>query len=178
MTTATEPFQRIPFSGGDHTSGMQRSIPILPSNTANQASPSGVDAMELTPSHNSSSSMGPPVLSSPNGDRLTVENGNGGASEHLTTNGSSAPAVGAAAVAQQPKVVQTAFIHKLYKLVIFCFDQTMHSLTQVLACWKINRYNTSYPGLVRMRVSSCLLLVNSPRCWREFLVALCLTRDS
>jgi hypothetical protein len=33
-------------------------------------------------------------------------------------NGSSGPAVGAAAAAQQPKVVQTAFIHKLYKCVL------------------------------------------------------------
>jgi hypothetical protein len=36
---------------------------------------------------------------------------------HPTTNGGSGQPVGAAAAAQQPKVVQTAFIHKLYKLV-------------------------------------------------------------
>ncbi|KAI9660975.1 MAG: hypothetical protein M1821_009302 [Bathelium mastoideum] len=104
---------------------MQRSIPILPSTTASHASPSGVDAMDLTPSHNASSSMGPPLLSSPNGDRHVDQNGVGGASEHPTTNGSSAPAVGAAAVAQQPKVVQTAFIHKLYNMLE---DQTIQHL--------------------------------------------------
>ncbi|KAL9096751.1 MAG: hypothetical protein Q9165_001239 [Trypethelium subeluteriae] len=55
------------------------------------------------------------MLSSPSGDRNPEQNINGGLAEQPTTNGSSAPAVGAAAVAQQPKVVQTAFIHKLYK---------------------------------------------------------------
>lgn len=38
-------------------------------------------------------------------------------SGNTSPNGNSAPAVGAAAAAQQPKVVQTAFIHKLYKCV-------------------------------------------------------------
>ena len=60
-------------------------------------------------------SMGPPQ-SSPNGERhqdqhqteQSGQNGHGGSSAQL---------VGAAAAAQQPKVVQTAFIHKLYKLV-------------------------------------------------------------
>ena len=60
-------------------------------------------------------SMGPPLLS-PNGERL-------GEQQHLehqpgSSNGhhaSQSQPVGAAAAAQQPKVVQTAFIHKLYK---------------------------------------------------------------
>jgi hypothetical protein len=59
--------------------------------------------------------MGPPQ-SSPNGERhqdphqaeQSGQNGHNGSSEQL---------VGAAAAAQQPKVVQTAFIHKLYKSV-------------------------------------------------------------
>lgn len=33
-------------------------------------------------------------------------------------NGTAGPAIGAAAAAQQPKVVQTAFIHKLYKYLL------------------------------------------------------------
>jgi hypothetical protein len=70
--------------------------------------------MDLTPS----TTMGPPQSSSPIADRNT-------SSQHLnpdsepTVNGSGGAAVGAAvgaaAAAQQPKVVQTAFIHKLYK---------------------------------------------------------------
>ena len=55
---------------------------------------------------------------SPNGDRLSEQPGSGQNDQiHHTTNGGSSQAVGAAAAAQQPKVVQTAFIHKLYKLV-------------------------------------------------------------
>ena len=56
---------------------------------------------------------------SPNGDRLSEQPGSGQNDQiHHTTNGGSSQAVGAAAAAQQPKVVQTAFIHKLYKLVL------------------------------------------------------------
>lgn len=79
--------------------------------------------MDITPS--STSAMGPPSLVVPSADRhLTptrqthaqsqLANGDS-ESNALNGNGSSAPAVGAAAAAQQPKVVQTAFIHKLYK---------------------------------------------------------------
>ncbi|KAI9699518.1 MAG: hypothetical protein M1820_007149 [Bogoriella megaspora] len=114
MTTA-EPFQRNPFTMMDHSPNMQKSIPILPSTSAT-SSASPVDAMDVTPSHSGSSSMGPPVQNSPNGDRSSEQNTNISPSETPTTNGNTAPAVGAAAVAQQPKVVQTAFIHKLYNM--------------------------------------------------------------
>jgi hypothetical protein len=60
--------------------------------------------------------MGPPMNSSPNGDRMSEQPGSD--QLHHTSNGGSSQPVGAAAAAQQPKVVQTAFIHKLYKLVI------------------------------------------------------------
>jgi hypothetical protein len=66
--------------------------------------------MDITPS--AVPTMGPPVLSSPVGDR----NGTNGDADSAT-NGNAATAIGAAAAAQQPKVVQTAFIHKLYKSV-------------------------------------------------------------
>ena len=64
------------------------------------------------------SSMGPP-LSSPNGDRMQDQQQQGGQNnEHQApANGGPSHPVGAAAAAQQPKVVQTAFIHKLYKYV-------------------------------------------------------------
>ncbi|KAF2645059.1 hypothetical protein P280DRAFT_390596 [Massarina eburnea CBS 473.64] len=72
-------------------------------------------------SHPSMPIMGPPVLSSPVGERsaLNQEQSATGDADGRATNGSSngAPApVGAAAAAQQPKVVQTAFIHKLYNM--------------------------------------------------------------
>ena len=75
--------------------------------------------------------MGPPSLTASSADRqhLTpthqthatsqLANGDPDNNNHHASNGSgsSAPAVGAAAAAQQPKVVQTAFMHKLYKWV-------------------------------------------------------------
>jgi hypothetical protein len=76
--------------------------------------------MDITPS--TVPSMGPPVLSSPVGDRNgTSQTTNGDSDVPSATNGASTPAVGAAAAAQQPKVVQTAFIHKLYKWVCTAF---------------------------------------------------------
>lgn len=55
-----------------------------------------------------SAAMGPPSTS-PNGDKSRED--------HDDANGSGSQPTGAAAAAQQPKVVQTAFIHKLYKFV-------------------------------------------------------------
>lgn len=60
----------------------------------------------------------PPAQSSPEGDQAGPSNTNG-STDAGNSNSSSAPSqtIGAAATAQQPKVVQTAFIHKLYKYV-------------------------------------------------------------
>lgn len=67
-------------------------------------------------SHSQGSSMGPPQ-SSPNGERQAEhqQNEQSGQNGQNGQNGGSSQLVGAAAAAQQPKVVQTAFIHKLYK---------------------------------------------------------------
>ena len=67
-------------------------------------------------SQNRTPPMGPPIHSSPNGDRMSEQPGS--EQQHHASNGGSGQPVGAAAAAQQPKVVQTAFIHKLYKSVI------------------------------------------------------------
>jgi hypothetical protein len=72
--------------------------------------------------------MGPPTLNCPPHERngtspsyshahAHAQNQSNGDSGNTSPNGHGAPAVGAAAAAQQPKVVQTAFIHKLYKWV-------------------------------------------------------------
>ena len=62
------------------------------------------------------SSMGRPIHSSPEMEQGGIANENFGDSTHAgpgpNTNGLSAAA---ATSSQQPKVVQTAFIHKLYK---------------------------------------------------------------
>jgi hypothetical protein len=64
--------------------------------------------------------MGPPTRNGPGAERngtIHEQGRTNGDLENTSPNGSSATAVGAAAAAQQPKVVQTAFIHKLYKWV-------------------------------------------------------------
>ncbi|KAJ4339699.1 Flocculation suppression protein [Ascochyta clinopodiicola] len=126
--------RRSPFTG-DRNPNMHRSIPILPSSASSSLAPPR-DPMDLTPA--STSAMGPPTLtvSSADRDRLLTpthqthpqpQSQNSDSDAHAPTststantnanaNGSSAPAVGAAAAAQQPKVVQTAFIHKLYNM--------------------------------------------------------------
>lgn len=86
---------RGPFSNpGD----MQRHIPVLnspvPATDANRGDP-----MDVT-------------TAAPDGDS-SMHNANGDNQSHLSASGGQA--IGAAAAAQQPKVVQTAFIHKLYK---------------------------------------------------------------
>jgi len=64
--------------------------------------------MDITPV--GTASMGPPGSISPNGvANLSLGNG------VSTPGGSPAQALAVSAAVQQPKVVQTAFIHKLYK---------------------------------------------------------------
>lgn len=69
--------------------------------------------MEVTPQ--TSTNMGPPVHSSPEMENGGANNTNGNGDSANQNNNSSNQTIGAAAAAQQPKVVQTAFIHKLYK---------------------------------------------------------------
>lgn len=64
--------------------------------------------MDITP---------PPTGAHGTDDRMTgITNGTDVGNNSLNAPN---PAIGAAAAAQQPKVVQTAFIHKLYKYVFF-----------------------------------------------------------
>ncbi|CAN9116931.1 unnamed protein product [Alternaria alternata] len=104
--------RRSPFSADPHNPNLHKSIPILPSSGSTLAPPR--DPMDITPT---SSTMGPP--SDRNGtssfQSQSQREGNGD-SGNTSPNGNQAPAVGAAAAAQQPKVVQTAFIHKLYNM--------------------------------------------------------------
>lgn len=69
--------------------------------------------MEVTPQP--TLSMGPPLMGSPIVDRTGPQSIHVSVAESDNTMNGSSAAVGAAAAAQQPKVVQTAFIHKLYK---------------------------------------------------------------
>ncbi|KAF1987052.1 hypothetical protein K402DRAFT_331524 [Aulographum hederae CBS 113979] len=105
-----EAIRRSPFSAEQQPGNLHHtSIPILPS-TSNSLQPP--DRMDITPS---STSMGPPS-SSPAAERIANGNSQGETeSAPGNTNGGPAPS-GAAAAVQQPKMVQTAFIHKLYSM--------------------------------------------------------------
>ncbi|KAI9842928.1 MAG: hypothetical protein M1830_007741, partial [Pleopsidium flavum] len=112
MSLPGDAHARSPFSHGSNQIGGHRNIPILPSSTQSLESPQG-DPMDVALP--SPARMGPPVHSSPDMDQggINTSNGLGEAhSNHILSN--SGLGASAAAAAQQPKVVQTAFIHKLY----------------------------------------------------------------
>ncbi|KAK4542164.1 hypothetical protein LTR36_007011 [Oleoguttula mirabilis] len=117
MAAVGQPLSRSPFQGGSHSfiHGPVKSIPILPSAAATSAS-SG-EAMDVGQSQTASTAlMGPPALSSPNGERPQEHYSHTHHEQQHSVNGGPSQPVGAAAAAQQPKVVQTAFIHKLYNM--------------------------------------------------------------
>ncbi|EED18363.1 flocculation suppression protein [Talaromyces stipitatus ATCC 10500] len=77
----------------------QRNIPVLNSSVPAAADANRGDQMEVT-------------TAAPDGDNANGSSDNMG---HMNASGSG-QSLGAAAAAQQPKVVQTAFIHKLYNM--------------------------------------------------------------
>ncbi|KZF22789.1 HSF-type DNA-binding domain protein [Xylona heveae TC161] len=99
---------------------LKTTIPILPSIASSEAASRG-DPMDVTTP--TSATMRPPVPTYHDKDRAQESNHNGAVENGRSTNGTSAPGPGpglgaaaAAAATQQPKVVQTAFIHKLYNM--------------------------------------------------------------
>ncbi|PYH97473.1 HSF-type DNA-binding domain protein [Aspergillus ellipticus CBS 707.79] len=114
---ADPPSRNLLIAGGTiDAPGKTRKIPVLASSVPTSTQSTG-DPMEVTPA----SGAAPPVHSSPDSDRvganITTTTSNGSA-EPANVNHHAPPiqAIGAAAAAQQPKVVQTAFIHKLYNM--------------------------------------------------------------
>lgn len=120
MASVGQPF-RSPFASEqrEYNSHYSKTIPILPSITA--SGPNDSDPMDV--SQPPTGSMGPPATSSPPHAERSGEQSHGAQNEQnhgqnqrqSSVNGGGSQPVGAAAAAQQPKVVQTAFIHKLYK---------------------------------------------------------------
>ncbi|KAL1999514.1 hypothetical protein VTN02DRAFT_4390 [Thermoascus thermophilus] len=113
MSRLADPPSRGPFSGPGEAPGKPRNISVLSSSVASDNSPG--DPMDTTPP--TSAATAPPAQNTPEGDQAGTNNTNG-STDTGNSNSSSAPgqAIGAAAAAQQPKVVQTAFIHKLYSM--------------------------------------------------------------
>lgn len=100
--------QQTPLSGDVE----QRHVPVL-SSTGFPHDTAGPDPMDATPPP---TTMGPPVHSSPEAEHTPQPNGepfHEPPQLGSTVNGLSAAA---ATSSQQPKVVQTAFIHKLYNM--------------------------------------------------------------
>lgn len=158
--------RRSPFSADPHHQGLHKSIPILPSSASSSNLTPPRDPMDITPS--TLPTMGPPVLSSPVGERngIAQEPPTIGEPEKTTNgNGSSTP-VGAAAAAQQPKVVQTAFIHKLYKCVCPIAARLDATANATTACLKTKAFSTSFHGPAATRALSCHLQASFPKSCR------------
>jgi hypothetical protein len=134
MTSMAEALPRSPFSAEPNYSG-PRHVPILPSSTSTMTV-SQSDSMDITPP--ASSVMGPPSHNSPEVEQDGGSTGSGTQAEAIpTTNGGASNGnlnAAAAATSQQPKVVQTAFIHKLYKSVVSSHAAEPKGLTLVAAC--------------------------------------------
>ncbi|KAI9859736.1 MAG: hypothetical protein M1824_003709, partial [Vezdaea acicularis] len=88
-------------------------MPTIQTSVHSEGSPG--DPMDVTPTN---STMGPPAQSSPDREQAGTSHTTPPSSQETsnTVNGTAGPGGGAAAAvsAHQPKVVQTAFIHKLY----------------------------------------------------------------
>lgn len=125
---------RSPFSGDPQQNGGHRNVPILPS-SIKPVEPTNEEPMDITPTV--SAVMGPPGHGSPEMDTAApLGNGNYAETTHMqngtTGNGMSAAA---ATSSQQPKVVQTAFIHKLYKSMTHDFTHSLIADANTV-CWK------------------------------------------
>jgi hypothetical protein len=122
MTGLADPPSRITVvSGATDAPGKTRKLPVLSSSVPSSGLLTG-DPMEVTPSASTATTgAGPSAHNSSDNDRTVANlmNTSNGSAETGNMNNHAVPvqAIGAAAAAQQPKVVQTAFIHKLYKYV-------------------------------------------------------------
>lgn len=102
MSRVAELPSRSPFSATGDAVGEQRHLPLL-SSSLRSGDSDRADGMDVTPSVSAA-----PTQNSHDGEPNGSSDG---------ANASQSQTLGAATAAQQPKVVQTAFIHKLYKYV-------------------------------------------------------------
>lgn len=113
MASVAEPMRRSPFpsSPRSFTPQPSRALPVLSANKTPTNADDG-DPMDVSQSSSTSTSMPPP--SDARHDRASSPAQDSQGNESV--NGNQSQPVGAAAAAQQPKIVQTAFIHKLYNM--------------------------------------------------------------
>lgn len=117
METTDERARRGPFMGDTQiVQTTARTVPIL--HTLQSSAPSIGGSMDVTPL--ATASMAPPARTSPDRDANGVHDQMMMVDQPSSGSLAGPNAAAAAATsAQQPKVVQTAFIHKLYKSVLF-----------------------------------------------------------
>ncbi|KAL9614889.1 MAG: hypothetical protein Q9167_000631 [Letrouitia subvulpina] len=135
-----------PFSVDHQSNGLHRNAPLLPASSATteqrSESPRG-EPMELTPP--TSTVMAPPH-SSPELDNTTASTNGmyGDAIQGTASHAGNGLSAAAATSSQQPKVVQTAFIHKLYNML-------EDSSIQNLISWVLAQYfkHTNISSFVR-----------------------------
>jgi len=109
MSTLLQSTPRNPFGSPVEPSPRPRSMAVLPQNNNTSPTSTGEDSMQITSP--TAPNMGPPGQGSPEVEQGHNANGN------RDQNAMSAnTAVGAVGASQGPKVVQTAFIHKLYSM--------------------------------------------------------------
>jgi hypothetical protein len=115
MDSSDERAQRNPFlSESDQTQNNVRTSPIIKPNVIDTSAPSPGDPMEVTPP--ASAMMGPPARTSPDNETNGIHDQMMMVDQpHTGSLAGPNAASAAAAGTQAPKVVQTAFIHKLYK---------------------------------------------------------------
>ena len=117
MNAQNESAPRSSFATDADVNSSTRTVPIL--HPAMQSSaPSPGDPMDVTSP--TIAPMGPPARSSPEDEANGTHEHTGITDDHGHNSSMLGPnaAVAAQAGVQQPKVVQTAFIHKLYKYVL------------------------------------------------------------
>ncbi|KAF4629643.1 hypothetical protein G7Y89_g8500 [Cudoniella acicularis] len=116
MDPPDERAQRAFLSEPDPSQTTAQTIPIIQPPILQTSTPSPGDPMEVTPPV--SAMMGPPARTSPDHETNGIHDhmGMGDQPSSGSLAGPNAAAAAAAAGGQQPKVVQTAFIHKLYNM--------------------------------------------------------------
>lgn len=118
MSSLADPPSRRVFSEAADGSGKTRNLTVLSSSTIASPRQSPGARMDATPPASGPAGTATPTPSSSAGNRAgAISSTNGSIESGHSNNNAQNQVVGAAAAAQQPKVVQTAFIHKLYKYV-------------------------------------------------------------